>query len=214
MVKKIISPFEAAKLIKDEDSVMIGGFLGCGAPQKVIDEMIKNKTKNLTLIANDTSYPDKDKGKLIVNKMIKKAIVTHIGLNPETGRQMHSGETDVELVPMGTLVERIRAGGAGLGGVLTPTGVGTIVEKGKDVIEIDGKKFLLEKPIKADVAIVYATKVDKYGNAFLSGTTKNFNSVMATAAEVVIVEADEMVEDCLNPDEVTIPNIFIDYIVL
>ena len=211
-MKKIISVSEAAKLIKRNSSVMIGGFLRCGTPVKIIDELINNKTGNLTLIANDTSYPDYDRGKLIVNKLVKKVIAAHIGTNPETGRQMHAGELEVQLVPMGTLVERIRSAGAGLGGFLTPTGIGTMVEEGKETIEIDGKKYLLEKPLKADVAIVYATKADKFGNAFLDGTTRNFNPVMATAAETVILEADEICDEPLNPAEVTIPGLFIDYI--
>lgn len=213
-MKKILSPEKAAKLIENDSSVMIGGFLRCGSPTKIIDEIINSETKNLTLIANDTSSPEYDRGKLIVNKRIKKAIVSHIGLNPETGRQMHDGELEVELVPMGTLIERIRSGGAGLGGFLTPTGVGTLVETGKQIMEIEGKKYLLEKPLKADVAIIYGTKVDKYGNVAFHGTTKNFNIVMATAAKTVIVEADELIYDSLNPDEISIPGVFIDYIVL
>lgn len=213
-MKKIISVSDAAKLVKNNSSLMIGGFLRCGTPTKLIDELIKNKTGNLTLIANDTSYPEHDRGKLIVNKLVKKAIVTHIGTNPETGRQMNAGELEVQLVPMGTLVERIRSAGAGLGGFLTPTGIGTVVEEGKETLEIDGRKYLLEKPLKADVAIIYATKADKFGNAFLDGTTRNFNTVMATAAETVILEAEELCEGPLNPAEVTIPGLFIDYIAM
>ena len=213
-MKKIISVSEAAKLVKNNSSLMIGGFLRCGTPTKLIDELIKNKTGNLTLIANDTSYPEHDRGKLIVNKLVKKAIVTHIGTNPETGRQMNAGELEVQLVPMGTLVERIRSAGAGLGGFLTPTGIGTIVEEGKETLEIDGRKYLLEKPLKADVAIIYATKSDKFGNAFLDGTTRNFNTVMATAAETVILEAEELCDEPLNPAEVTIPGLFIAYIAM
>ena len=212
-MKKFISAKEAGKLIPNGSSLMIGGFLNCGTPVKVIDELIENKVNNLTLIANDTSVPETDRGKLIVNKMVKKAIVGHIGTNPETGRQMDAGELEVELVPLGTLVERIRAGGSGLGGVLTPTGVGTLVEEGKQTMEIDGRKYLLEKPIKADVALIYETKADKFGNVFLHGTTRNFNTVMAMAAKTVIVEADEIVDDCLDPDMVTIPGVFVDYIV-
>ena len=175
--------------------------------------MITQNVHDLTLIANDTCVPDCDRGKLIVNKRVKKAIVTHIGTNPETGRQFVNGEIEIEFVPMGTLVERIRAGGAGLGGILTPTGIGTVVEQGKQTIEIDGKKYLLEKPLKADFAIVYGTKVDKYGNVYLENSTKNFNTVMATAAKTVIVEAEELIEDCLDANHITIPGIYIDYIV-
>ena len=126
---------------------------------------------------------------------------------------MHEGTLEVELVPMGTLIERIRAGGSGLGGILTPTGVGTIIEEGKQSLEINGKKYLLETPLKADFALIYGTKVDKFGNVYLEGSTRNFNPVMATAAQTVIVEADEIVEQALDPNLVTIPGIFIDYIV-
>ena len=212
-MKKIISATDAGKMIPSGSTVMIGGFLHCGSPNKIIDEMITQNVHDLTLIANDTCVPDCDRGKLIVNKRVKKAIVTHIGTNPETGRQFVNGEIEIEFVPMGTLVERIRAGGAGLGGVLTPTGIGTVVEQGKQTIEIDGKKYLLEKPLKADFAIVYGTKVDKYGNVYLENSTKNFNTVMATAAKTVIVEAEELVEDCLDANHITIPGIYIDYIV-
>lgn len=212
-MKKVLSATEAIKLIKDGSSVMIGGFLSCGAPGILVDELAKQRTSNLTLILNDTSYPDKDKGKLIVNKQAKKIITSHIGTNPETGRQMHANELDVELMPMGTLIEKIRAKGAGLGGVLTPTGVGTIIEKNKKTYEIDGKKFIYEKPLGADFALIYGSRVDKYGNISYHGTTRNLNTVMATAADTVIVQADEFIE-CMNPDEVVIPGLFIDYIVV
>ena len=212
-MKKIVSPNTAAQLIKDGSSVMIGGFLRCGSPVKVIDAMVKNRIGNLTLIANDTSLPEYDRGLLISHKLVKKAIVTHIGTNPESGRQLNAGELEVELIPMGTLVERIRAGGAGLGGILTPTGIGTMVEQGKKIIELEGKKYLLETPLRADFAIVYATKADRFGNAFLDGTTRNFNIVMATAADTVILEPEEIVEEPLNPAQINIPGIFVDYIV-
>lgn len=193
---------------------MIGGFLRCGSPYKTINELVKNKIGNLTLIANDTSYPEYDRGLLISNKLVKKAIVSHIGTNPETVRQMNAGEIEVELIPMGTLVEKIRCGGAGLGGFLTQTGIGTIVEEGKQIIEQDGKKFLLETPLTADFAIVYASKADKFGNAFLDGTTRNFNTVMATAAQTVILEPEEFSDEPLDPAQITIPGVFIDYIAL
>ena len=212
-MKKLISVSEAGKLITPNASVMVGGFLRCGSPYKVIDEIIKNKIGGLTLIANDTSFEEYDRGKLIANKLVKKAIVTHIGTNPETGRQLNAGEIEVELVPMGTLVERIRCGGAGLGGFLTPTGKGTLVEDGKQVIESNGRKYLLETPLWADFAIIYATKADKFGNAFLDGTTRNFNTVMATAADVVILEPEEISDEPLDPAQITIPGIFVDYIV-
>lgn len=212
-MKKLVSIDFAASLIKNDSSLMVGGFLKCGSPTEVIEKILENGTNNLTLIANDTSFPDKEKGKLIVEKRIKKAIVSHIGTNPETGKQMNSGEMIVELTPQGTLAERIRAAGAGLGGFLTPTGIGTIVQEGKDIINVDGKNFLLEKPLKADVALIYGTKVDSLGNVSFLGSTRNFNSIMATAANTVIVEAEEIIDGYLDPNEIVIPGIFIDYVV-
>ena len=212
-MKSRITAKEAINLIKDGATIMVGGFLSCGAPSCLIDELANRKISNLTMISNDTTYPDADKGKLIVNKQVKKLRTSHIGTNPETGKQMHSGELEVELVPMGTLIERIRAKGTGLGGILTPTGVGTVIEKNKQTMIVDGKKFIFEKPIGADFALIYGTKVDKFGNVAYYGTTRNLNTVMATAAETVIVEADEFV-DCLDPNDVIIPGLFIDYIVV
>lgn len=212
-MNKLLSAKEAISKIKDGDTVMVGGFLSCGVPDQLIDELIEQNVQKLTLIANDTSFPNADKGKLISNKRVKKVITTHIGTNPDTGKQMNEGELEVELVPMGTLVERIRAKGTGLGGILTPTGVGTIIEEGKETLNIDGKKFIFERPIGADFALIYGTKVDKYGNVYFYGTTKNTNTIMATAADTVIVQADEFV-DCLDPNDVVIPGVFIDYIVV
>lgn len=212
-MKKIVSAKEAISQIKDGATIMVGGFLSCGAPDKLIDELVAQNVKKLTMISNDTSIPSVDKGKLIVNKQVTKIITSHIGTNPETGKQMHSGELDAELVPMGTLIERIRAKGTGLGGVLTPTGVGTSIEENKETMLIDGKKFIFERPLGADFALIYGTKVDKFGNVAYYGTTRNLNTIMATAAETVIVQADELV-DCLDPNEVVIPGVFIDYIVI
>lgn len=212
-MKKIVTAKEAINLIKDGSSIMIGGFLDCGAPDVLIDELVHQNKKNLTMISNDTTYPHADKGKLIVNKQVSKLITSHIGTNPETGKQMHDGELDVELVPMGTLIEKIRAKGSGLGGVLTPTGVGTLIEENKQTMEIDGKKFIFEKPLGADFALIYGTKADEYGNISFYGTTKNLNTVMATAAETVIVQADELV-DCIDPNDVVIPGLFVDYVVV
>lgn len=212
-MKNVVSAKEAVSLIKDGDTVMLGGFLSCGAPDELIDALVEQNTKELTLICNDTSFPQIDKGKLIVNKQAKKIITAHIGTNPESGRQMHDGDLEVELVPMGTLIEKIRAYGAGLGGVLTPTGVGTDLEKHGKTIVIDDKKYIYEKPLGADFALIYGTKVDKFGNVAFYGTTRNLNTVMATAANTVIVQADELV-DCLEPNEVVIPGLFVDYIVV
>ena len=195
-------------------TVMIGGFLANGTPEKIIDELVKTGVKNLTLIVNDTAYPDRGCGKLIVNKQIKKLIVSHIGTNPHTSEQMNSGKLEIEFCPQGSLAERVRAGGYGLGGVLTPTGLGTIVAEGKRVIEVDGKEYLLEKPIHADVALIRGSVGDKSGNLIYKGTTNNFNSLMATAADTVIAEVGELVEvGELSPETVHTPSIFVDYIV-
>lgn len=211
-MKEFITAKEAASLIKDGSTVMVGGFLSCGAPDCIIDELIKTNVKNLTMICNDTSFSNSDKGLMIKNGLVKKVITTHIGTNPITEEKMRSGEVEVEFYPMGTLVEKIHAKGSGLGGVLTPTGIGTILEHGKKIVEIKGKKYIFEEPLGADFALIYGTRVDKYGNVQFEGTTRNFNTSMATAADVVIVQADEVV-DCLNPNEVVIPGIFIDYAV-
>ncbi|WIV12195.1 acetate CoA-transferase subunit alpha [Proteiniborus sp. MB09-C3] len=213
-MSKIVSINQALEHVKDGMTVMIGGFLGAGNPHKLIDALLEKGVKDLTIIANDTAFPEIGIGKLIVNKRVKKAIVSHIGTNPETGNQMNSGETEVVLVPQGTLAEQVRAGGAGLGGILTPTGVGTVVEEGKTKIEIDGKEYLLEKPLKADVALIFGSIVDKKGNVFYNKATRNFNSIMATAADTVIVEAEKIVEiGEIDPNVVMTPGLFVDYIV-
>ena len=211
---KIISAAEAAAKVKDGMTVMVGGFLGCGTPQTLVDQVLADGTKDLTLVCNDTAFPDAGVGKLVVNRQFKKVIVSHIGTNPETGRQMNAGELTVDLVPQGTLAERIRSAGFGLGGILTPTGVGTPVEAGKQKLTIDGKDYLLELPIKADVALVKAYKADKAGNLVFRKAARNFNPLMATAAQVVIVEAQNIVETGeIDPDEVMTPGIFVNYLV-
>ncbi|ABS60079.1 acetate CoA-transferase subunit alpha [Fervidobacterium nodosum] len=212
---KVITHDEAIKFIKPGMTIMIGGFLGVGTPEGIIDKIVENRIDNLTVIANDTATPERGIGKLIVNKLCKKVIVSHIGTNPETQRQMIAGELEVELVPQGTLAERVRAGGAGLGGILTPTGVGTIVENGKQIIEIEGKKYLLELPLKADVALIKAKKCDYYGNLVYNFTAENFNPLMAMAAELVIVEVEEIVPvGAIAPNEVRTPGVLIDYVVV
>ncbi len=213
-MEKIITLEEAVSKINDGMTVMIGGFLGTGSPDLLVDKIIEKGIHNLTVVANDTSFPDQNIGKLVVGKNVSKVIVSHIGTNPETGRQMNAGELDVVLVPQGTLAEQVRAGGTGLGGILTPTGLGTIVEEGKEKVVVDGETFILEKPIKADVAIIRASKVDRKGNCVFDKAARNFNPLMAMAAETVIVEADEIVEvGTIDPDMVMTPHIFITYIV-
>lgn len=213
-MSKIVSMEEAISHIKDGMTIMVGGFLGSGSPHNIIDALVEKGVKDLTLICNDSGFTEYGVGKMVVAKQFKKIIASHIGTNQETGRQMNEGETEVVLVPQGTLVEQIRAGGAGLGGFLTPTGVGTVVEEGKQKIEIDGKTYLLELPLKADVAIIFGNKVDKKGNVYFEGAAGNFNTVMATAADTVIIEGETIVEvGEIAQQEVVIPSIFIDYIV-
>lgn len=213
-MEKLITIDEAIDYIKDGMTIMIGGFLGCGNPHRLVDALVEKGVKDLTLICNDSGFPDVGVGKLIVNKQIKKLIASHIGTNRETGNQMNSGDLEVVLVPQGTLAEQIRAQGAGLGGVLTPTGIGTVVEEGKDKVEVDGKTYLLEKPLRADVALVAGDTVDRYGNIVYHGATRNFNHIMATAADLVIVEGEKIVEvGDINPNHVITPSIFVDYIV-
>lgn len=213
-MNKFISIDEAVSKIKDGMSVMIGGFLAGGTPEKLVDAIVKAGTKNLTIIGNDTGFPDKGIGKLVVSGQVKRVIVSHIGTNPTTAELMNAGKMEVTFVPQGTLAEQIRAAGAGLGGVLTSTGVGTIVAEGKQVINIDGKDFLLEKPIKADVALIFASKADKMGNLHYKGTTQNFNPLMATAADVVIAQVEEVVETGEIPiEDVKTSHIFVDFMV-
>ncbi|ANQ54064.1 branched-chain amino acid dehydrogenase [Thermosipho affectus] len=211
---KVIDISEIKTLIYEGATLMIGGFLGVGTPEKIIDEIVKNKISSLTVIANDTAFEDKGIGKLIKNKLCKKVIVSHIGTNPETQKQMIEGSLEVELVPQGTLAERIRAAGVGLGGILTPTGVGTVVENGKKLLEIDGKKYLLELPLHADISIIKAKKSDYMGNLVFNLTAENFNPLMALAAKMVIVEVEETVPTgSLAPNEIKIPGVIVDYIV-
>ena len=214
MKNKLVSMEEAVSHVKDGMTVFIGGFLGVGTPEKIIDALIAKGVKDLTVIANDTGFPDKGIGRLVVNNQVKKVIASHIGTNPETGKKMKSGEMEVELAPQGTLAERVRAGGNGLGGILTPTGIGTIVEEGKEVLTVDGKKYILEKPLRADVALLNGSVVDELGNVIYAKTTKNFNPMMATAADTVIVFAEKLVKvGEIDPDHVMTSRIFVDYIV-
>lgn len=213
-MNKIISLDQAVDLIKDGDTVMVGGFMANGTPERIVDALVAKGTKNLTLICNDAGLPDKGVGKMVMTKQFSKIIASHIGLNREAGRQMNEGETIVELIPQGTLVEQIRAGGFGLGGFLTPTGIGTLVAEGKELLTVDGKDYLLEKPIKADVALIFANKVDEGGNLQYIGSENNFNQVMAANATTTIVEACEIVKSGdLDPNFVHTPGIFVDYIV-
>lgn len=213
-MNKIKDINEAVSYIKDGMTVMIGGFMGVGTPEVFIDAILEKGIKDLTIIANDTGFPGKGIGRLIVNKRAKRVITSHIGLNPETGRQMNNKELVVELVPQGTLAEQIRCGGAGIGGFLTATGVGTIVEEGKQKIIVQDKEYLLELPLRADVALIGGSIVDKHGNTYYNSSTRNFNPIMATAADLVLVGAEKVVDvGELDPSHVMTPGIFVDYIV-
>lgn len=213
-MNKLVSIETAIDLIEDGMTVMFGGFLGVGTPEKIIDALIKKNVKNITLICNDTAFPDKGTGKLIVNHQVKKAIVSHIGTNPETGKQMIDKELEVELVPQGSLAEKIRCGGVGLGAVLTKTGIGTEVAKDKTIVAVDGVEYLLEKALHADVAIIFASVADEKGNLIYDGSTRNFNPLMAMAADTVIVEAEKIVPvGTLSYNEIVTPHIVVDYIV-
>jgi acetate CoA/acetoacetate CoA-transferase alpha subunit len=211
---KTISLERSVALIPDGASLMIGGFMAVGTPERVVDEIVRQKKRNLTVIANDTAMPGKGIGKLVSARLLRKAIVSHIGLNPETQKQMMAGELEVELVPQGTLIERIRAGGHGLGGILTQTGIGTPVENGKQVISVDGKSYLLEVALRADYALVQAFLADYLGNLSYALTARNFNPVIAMAADTVIVSADNVVPvGVISPDHVVTPAPLVDYLV-
>jgi len=213
-LNKLISIEEAVDKIKDGMTVMIGGFLGVGTPERLIDALVAKGTKDLTIIANDTAFVDKGLGKLVVTKQVKRAIVSHIGTNKETGRQMTAGEMEVILTPQGTLAEQIRSGGAGLGGVLTPIGLGTVVEEGHQKITVQGKEYLLFEPIRADVALIYGSIVDTKGNVYYGKTTRNFNPLIASAADIVICDAQKVVPlGEIDPHMVMTPGIFVNYIV-
>ena len=213
-MNKGISCTRAVEMIPDGASLMIGGFMGSGAPHQLIDELVRQGKKDLTVISNDTGMPGYGGVKLLANRQIKKLYATQIGQTPETGRQMIAGEMEVELCPQGTFVERIRAGGYGLGGVLTPTGLGTIVAEGKRVIEVNGKEYLLETPLRADFALIKAFQCDYMGNVQYLLDGRNFNQAMAMAADSVIVETDHIVPvGVIPPDMVATPFVCVDYIV-
>ena len=205
---------QAVALIPDGASLMVGGFMAVGTPERLMDELVRQGKRDLTVIANDTAMPGAGIGKLIAAKAVRRVIASHIGLNPQTQAQMIAGEIEVELVPQGTLIERIRAAGHGLGGVLTPTGVGTVVEEGKRKIEVDGREYLLETGLRADFALLQAYRADYLGNLTYVLTARNFNPVMAMAAGTVIVDAEHVVPvGMIPPDDVMTPAPIVDYLV-
>ena len=195
-------------------TLMIGGFMGVGTPEKIVDELVRQRKGRLTVIANDNALPGRGIGKLVDAGLVARTITSHVGLNPETQKRMLAGTMQVELVPQGTLIERIRAGGAGLGGVLTATGVGTVVEEGKRVVEVNGKKYLLETALRADFALVHSFLADYVGNLAYALTARNFNPLIALAADTVIVEAEHIVPvGVIAPDHVHTPAPLVDYLI-
>ena len=214
---KFVSLQEAADLVQDGMTVMIGGFLGCGNPHNVIQKLVDKGVKDLTIIANDSPATGFGLAKLIDNHQVKRLIASHVGLNQNVADQMNAGELEVWLIPQGSLAEMVRAGGGGLGGIITPTGLGTLVEESPLVhgkITIDGREYLVMKPVHADVALISGYKVDKAGNVWYKGTSRNFSNLVATAADVVICEADNVVEiGEIEPENVVTQGIFVDYIV-
>jgi acetate CoA/acetoacetate CoA-transferase alpha subunit len=205
---------DAVAKIPDGASLMVGGFMGVGTPERVVDELVRQRKRDLTVIANDTALPGIGIGKLVTAKLVRKVVASHIGLNPETQQKMLAGEMDVELVPQGTLIERIRAAGHGLGGVLTPTGVGTVVEEGKRKLEVAGREYLLETALSADFALVQAFLADYLGNLTYALTARNFNPVIAMAARTVIVDAEHVVPvGMIAPDHVQTPAPLVDYLI-
>jgi acetate CoA/acetoacetate CoA-transferase alpha subunit len=201
-------------MIPEGAVVMVGGFMGVGSPQRLIDELVRQRRGRLTLVCNDTARPGTGVGRLIDAGLVHKVIVSHIGTNPVTQQRMLDGSIDVELVPQGTLAKRVPAGGFGLGGVLTPTGVGTLVAEGKRTLEIDGRCFLLETALKADVSLIKAKRADYYGNLEYSLTARNFNPLMAMAAATTIAEAESIVPvGMIPPDSVITPGVLVHVLV-
>lgn len=213
-MKSLLTPAAAAALVPDGASLMIGGFMGIGTPERLIDALVAAGRRGLTVIANDTARPGIGIGKLIDAGLVSKVIASHIGTNPETQRRMIAGEIEVELVPQGTLAERIRAAGHGLGGVLTPTGLGTVVEDGKQTIVVAGRTFLVEEPLRADFALLAAKTADRKGNLAYALTARNFNPLIALAAATVVAEPGEIVPvGGLGPDAIVTPGVLVDHLI-
>lgn len=214
-LRKRISHADLRLHFHDGMSLMFGGFMGVGTPDGIVSDLLDSGVRELTIIGNDTAFVDTGIGVLIANRRVKKVIASHIGTNAETGRQMIAGEIEVELVPQGTLAERIRCGGSGLGGVLTPTGVGTIVEDGKTKLTFDGVDYLVERALRADLAILKAHRADDKGNLTYQRAARNFNPLMAMAADYVVAETDAIVAAGeIDPELVMTPGILIDALIL
>lgn len=213
-INKVVDVSEAVKHFYDGMRLLVGGFGGVGNPPTLIQAILDKGIRDITLIGNDTAFPHIGVGKLITERRVKKVIASHIGSNPNAGAQMTAGELEVEFCPQGILAERIRAGGVGLGGILSDIGLGTIAEQGKEQITVNGKTYLLETPITAEVAIVYAKRADRFGNLVYDTSARNFNPLVAMAGDLTIVEAEEIVEvGQLDPEEIVTPGVFVDLIV-
>jgi acetate CoA/acetoacetate CoA-transferase alpha subunit len=201
-------------MIPNGATIMVGGFMAVGTPERLVDELVRQHKSQLNVICNDAGAPGKGVGKLLDAALVSTLTASHIGLNPKAQQQMLAKQIAIDLVPQGTLVERIRAGGCGLGGVLTPTGVGTIVEEGKQKVQLGGKTFLLETALRADFALIHAFVADHLGNLTYVLTARNFNPVMAMAADKVIVTAENIVPvGVIPPDQVITPAPLVDYLV-
>jgi acetate CoA/acetoacetate CoA-transferase alpha subunit len=212
-ISKVVSKSEIMKLFKDNMSIMCGGFANKGNPNKLIDMVVESGIQNLTIISNDSGDPDLTIGRFVRSGQMKKLIASHVGMNPEMGQAVLAGKIELELSPQGTLAERIRCGGAGMGGVLVKTGLGTVIEEGKQKLTIDGQAYLLETPLTAEIALVKAYKADTIGNLVFKGTQRNFNPLVAMAGKTVIVEAEEIVPvGSLNMDEIVTPGLFVSMI--
>lgn len=212
MINKISSIEDFKSHLKDGMSIMVGGFMASGTPIQLVDAIIESNIKDLTLYCNDAGYPDKGIGKIIANHQVKTLYTSHIGLNPYAQQLLHENKIEIILVPQGTLAEQIRAGGSGLGGVLTPTGIGTKVADNKSIINVDGKDFILEKAFRADLAIIKSNMADRYGNGVCLGTTRNFNPVMSMACDIVYLESDE-IQDHLDHNLTNIYGVCVDGVI-
>jgi acetate CoA/acetoacetate CoA-transferase alpha subunit len=211
---KAVSIEEAIAMIPAGATIMVGGFMGVGTPERLLDEMVRQRKAGLFVISNDAAAPGKGVGKLFDAALVSRLTASHIGLNPKAQQQMLARQIEVDLIPQGTLVERIRAGGFGLGGVLTPTGVGTTVADGKRQIEVEGEMFLVETALRAQFALVHAFLADYLGNLSYALTARNFNPIMAMAAETVIVTAENIVPvGVIAPDHVMTPAPLVDYLI-
>ncbi len=209
-----ISLEDVVDMIPDGARVMLSGFMGVGTPDGIVHALAKAGKKDLTMIVNDAARPHTGVGPLVRAGCVRKFIGSHIGVNPDIQEKMRSGEIEIELVPQGTFVERIRAGGTGLGGVLTPTGLGTLVAEGKQTVEVEGKTYLLEPPLRADFALIAARSCDYVGNLSYMLTATNFNPIMALAADVVIAEPEEIVPvGVIPPDMVKTPGVLVDHVI-